>query len=145
MSVPKVDLWPVLRISQQWGKAKFWLCYILLLRYSPLQVYPAKSHKATGLPRSLKKLTKKLGDTQFAFHCNTTLQVFPLSLDKLLALSDRVQKFSIEINGTRICHGCDKQAASLNICAKCSLFWYCNRVSGYLNLFCSTKMLTLLQ
>ncbi len=73
---------------------------------------------------------------------DTTIQVFPLSLDKLLALSDRVQKFSMEINGTRMCHGCDKQAASLNKCDKCSLFWYCNRVSGHLRFFYSTKMLT---
>lgn len=55
------------------------------------------------------------------------IKVFPLSLDKLLALSDRVPKFSMEINGTRICHGCDKQAASLNKCATCSLFWHCSR------------------
>lgn len=56
-------------------------------------------------------------------------QIFPLSLNKLLALSDRVQKFSMEMNGTRTCHGCDRQAASLKKCAKCSLFWYCNGVS----------------
>lgn len=56
-------------------------------------------------------------------------QIFPVSLNKLLALSDRVQKFSKETNGTRTCHGCDRQVASLKKCAKCSLFWYCNRVS----------------
>ena len=56
-------------------------------------------------------------------------QIFPLSLNSLLALSDRVQHFSTEINGTRPCHGCHKQAASLMKCARCSLFWYCNGVS----------------
>ena len=56
-------------------------------------------------------------------------QIFPLSLNSLLALSDRIQHFSMEINGTRPCHGCDKQAASLMKCARCSLFWYCNGVS----------------
>ncbi|KAH8589593.1 hypothetical protein B0O99DRAFT_581321 [Bisporella sp. PMI_857] len=56
----------------------------------------------------------------------TNFKIFPLPLDSLLALSDRVQKFSVEMNGTRICHGCAKQAASLKKCAKCSLFWYCN-------------------
>jgi len=75
---------------------------------------------------------------------DSNIQVFPLSLDKLLALSDRVQKFSIDINGTRMCHGCDKQAATLHKCAKCSLFWYCNRVSGHSMLFYLTKMLTML-
>jgi hypothetical protein len=77
--------------------------------------------------------------TRMTHLSNTTLQIFPLSLDNLLKLSDRVQTFSIETNGTRICHGCNKRAASLNKCAKCSLFWYCNRVSGHLRLFCLRK------
>ncbi|TVY60112.1 SET domain-containing protein 5 [Fusarium oxysporum f. sp. cubense] len=58
----------------------------------------------------------------------TLFKIFPLSLDNLLALSDRVQRFSMEANGMRICHGCEKQATSLKRCAKCSLFWYCNGV-----------------
>ncbi|KIW21822.1 uncharacterized protein PV07_12754, partial [Cladophialophora immunda] len=56
----------------------------------------------------------------------TNIKIFPLSLNKSLALSDRVQKFSTETNGTRTCHGCERQAISLKKCAKCSLFWYCN-------------------
>ncbi|EUC40071.1 hypothetical protein COCMIDRAFT_109712 [Bipolaris oryzae ATCC 44560] len=56
-----------------------------------------------------------------------TIKIFPLSLDKLLALNDQVQQSSIEINGMRICHGCGKKAASLQRCSKCSSFWYCNR------------------
>ncbi|KAL5590192.1 hypothetical protein FOBRF1_013749 [Fusarium oxysporum] len=58
----------------------------------------------------------------------TFFKIFPLSLDNLLALSDQVQRFSMEANGMRICHGCEKQATSLKRCAKCSLFWYCNGV-----------------
>ncbi|EWZ79572.1 hypothetical protein FOWG_16354 [Fusarium oxysporum f. sp. lycopersici MN25] len=58
----------------------------------------------------------------------TFFKIFPLSLDNLLALSDRVQRFSMEANGMRLCHGCEKQATSLKRCAKCSLFWYCNGV-----------------
>ena len=50
-------------------------------------------------------------------------------MNKLLALSDRVQKFSTEANGTRLCHGCGKQASSLMKCGRCLLFWYCNGVS----------------
>ncbi|KAH6637398.1 hypothetical protein C7974DRAFT_140533 [Boeremia exigua] len=57
-----------------------------------------------------------------------TIKIFPLSLDKLLALNDQVQQFSAEIGGMRICHGCGKRAASLQRCSKCSSFWYCNRV-----------------
>ncbi|EXK24746.1 hypothetical protein FOMG_18549 [Fusarium oxysporum f. sp. melonis 26406] len=58
----------------------------------------------------------------------TFFKIFPLSLDSLLALSDRVQRFSMEANGMGLCHGCEKQATSLKRCAKCSLFWYCNGV-----------------
>ncbi|RDL41600.1 Uncharacterized protein BP5553_01579 [Venustampulla echinocandica] len=57
----------------------------------------------------------------------SNIKIFPLSLNKLLSLSDGVQKFSVEFNGTRTCHGCDKKAASLDKCGRCSLFWYCNK------------------
>jgi hypothetical protein len=46
----------------------------------------------------------------------------------LLALSDDVQKFSVEFAGLRTCHGCGKKAASLQKCSKCSFFWYCDKV-----------------
>ena len=55
-------------------------------------------------------------------------QIFPLSLHELLALNDQIQQFSIELDGTRMCHGCDKKAASLKRCSKCSSFWYCDSV-----------------
>ncbi|PMD33565.1 SET domain-containing protein [Hyaloscypha variabilis F] len=55
------------------------------------------------------------------------IKIFPLSLDKLLALNDQVHQFSTELDGMRMCHGCGKKAASLQRCAKCSSFWYCDR------------------
>ncbi|KUJ13426.1 uncharacterized protein LY89DRAFT_591828, partial [Mollisia scopiformis] len=64
--------------------------------------------------------------TQFMFLTTCPHQIFPLSLNSLLALSGRVQQFSTEMNGTRPCHGCGKRAASLMKCTRCSLFWYCN-------------------
>lgn len=59
---------------------------------------------------------------------NYYFQTFPLPLDELLALSDRVQMFSAETDGMITCHGCNKQLTFLMKCAKCSLFWYCNGV-----------------
>ncbi|PMD28000.1 hypothetical protein NA56DRAFT_560672 [Hyaloscypha hepaticicola] len=55
------------------------------------------------------------------------IKIFPLSLHKLLALNDRVQQFSTEFDGMRVCHGCGKKAASLLKCVKCSNFWYCDK------------------
>ncbi|KAF2807047.1 SET domain-containing protein [Mytilinidion resinicola] len=56
------------------------------------------------------------------------MKIFPLSLDRLQNLSENVQKFSTELDGVRICHGCGKKGTSLKQCGKCSSFWYCNRV-----------------
>ncbi|KAK2053463.1 hypothetical protein LY76DRAFT_274506 [Colletotrichum caudatum] len=55
------------------------------------------------------------------------IKIFPLSLNKMLALNDQIQQFSTEINGMRICHGCGEKAAFLQRCGKCLSFWYCNR------------------
>ncbi|CAF3542590.1 unnamed protein product [Fusarium graminearum] len=60
------------------------------------------------------------------FEKPTLLKIFPVALDDLLSLSDRVHKYSTVTNGMRTCHGCGKQGASLKKCAKCSMFWYCN-------------------
>lgn len=57
------------------------------------------------------------------------VQIFPVPLRNLLAINDLIQQFSIEIDGLRTCHGCSKKAASLQRCAKCGFFWYCDRVS----------------
>ncbi|KFY53223.1 hypothetical protein V496_07798 [Pseudogymnoascus sp. VKM F-4515 (FW-2607)] len=58
---------------------------------------------------------------------SSNIKIFPTSLGNLLALNDQVQNFSVEANGMRTCHGCGKPSATLKKCAKCSLFWYCNR------------------
>ncbi|KAI0551613.1 heterokaryon incompatibility protein-domain-containing protein [Xylaria curta] len=55
------------------------------------------------------------------------IKIFPLPLNKLLALSDQFQQFSTALGGIRTCHGCGKKAASLQRCGKCSSFWYCDR------------------
>ncbi|KAH8812463.1 hypothetical protein F5884DRAFT_310434 [Xylogone sp. PMI_703] len=55
-----------------------------------------------------------------------TIKIFPFSLHKMLELSDRIQKYSLETNGMRTCHGCNKRTVSLKKCAKCSFFWYCD-------------------
>ncbi|KAK6336449.1 hypothetical protein TWF696_002002 [Orbilia brochopaga] len=57
----------------------------------------------------------------------TSMKIFPVSLDKLLVLSDKIQKYAAEVNGVRTCQGCDRKAASLQRCARCGLFWYCNK------------------
>ena len=62
-------------------------------------------------------------------------QIFPISLHELLVLNDQVQKFSVELDGIRLCHGCGRKAASLKRCSKCSSFWYCDRVGSPLKIF----------
>jgi hypothetical protein len=61
-------------------------------------------------------------------HLLTNAQIFPISLQSLLSLSNEIQQFSIESNGLRTCHGCSKKSPSLQRCARCSLFWYCTKV-----------------
>ncbi|TVY73285.1 SET domain-containing protein [Lachnellula suecica] len=56
-----------------------------------------------------------------------TIKIFPLPLHELLRLSDRIQQFSMETGGIRMCHGCGKKSTTLKKCGKCCLFWYCNR------------------
>ncbi|KAI8623900.1 heterokaryon incompatibility protein-domain-containing protein [Xylariaceae sp. FL1651] len=67
------------------------------------------------------------GETGIRHEDPQLIKIFPLSLAKLLVLNDQVQRFSTQINGMRICHGCGKKAASLQRCGKCSSFWYCNK------------------
>ncbi|KAF4999572.1 hypothetical protein FGRMN_2320 [Fusarium graminum] len=59
------------------------------------------------------------------------LDVFPVSLDKLLLLSDKVQDYATVTKGLRTCHGCDEKSASLRECGKCGFFWYCNKTHGW--------------
>jgi hypothetical protein len=81
-------------------------------------------------PELLKvcRLISQIGIFSGVLTSSAITQVFPISLAKLLELSDRVQQFSSEEDGVRTCHGCSKKAASLNRCGKCALFWYCDNV-----------------
>ncbi|KAJ3455167.1 hypothetical protein MRS44_013767 [Fusarium solani] len=53
-------------------------------------------------------------------------QTFPMDLEELLLLSDKVQIYSSIVDGMRICYGCNKKSASLRSCTKCGFFFYCN-------------------
>ncbi|KAI1144792.1 heterokaryon incompatibility protein-domain-containing protein [Nemania diffusa] len=55
------------------------------------------------------------------------IQIFPLSLHKLLALSDQFQQFSSKPDGIRMCHACGKKGTTLQRCGKCLSFWYCDK------------------
>ncbi|KAJ4269774.1 hypothetical protein NW762_001442 [Fusarium torreyae] len=55
------------------------------------------------------------------------LKVFPVSLDNLMLLSDKMQVYAMLADGKRTCHGCNKDSASLMKCAKCDFFWYCDK------------------
>ncbi|KAK3348856.1 hypothetical protein B0T25DRAFT_230661 [Lasiosphaeria hispida] len=53
-------------------------------------------------------------------------KIIPVKLAELLALSDRVRKYSTQGSDTT-CHGCDERKASLRKCSRCSMFWYCGK------------------
>ncbi|RSL78741.1 hypothetical protein CEP51_007931 [Fusarium floridanum] len=56
------------------------------------------------------------------------VKIFQVSMGSLMALNARAQHFSIRhANGARTCHGCERKGTSLKACARCSLFWYCNK------------------
>ncbi|PFH60841.1 hypothetical protein XA68_10248 [Ophiocordyceps unilateralis] len=56
-----------------------------------------------------------------------TIKVFPVSMDGLMQLSDRLQKYATVDKDETTCHNCQRKAASLLRCAKCNLFSYCNK------------------
>ncbi|KAL2689401.1 hypothetical protein Neosp_003454 [[Neocosmospora] mangrovei] len=56
------------------------------------------------------------------------VKIFQVSMGSLMALNARVQQFSTRhIGGARTCHGCERKGTSFKACARCNLFWYCNR------------------
>ncbi|KAK0647079.1 hypothetical protein B0T16DRAFT_414663 [Cercophora newfieldiana] len=59
---------------------------------------------------------------------DTLVAIIPTKLSHLLALSDRVAKYSLEAT-EMTCHGCDELTSrtSLMKCSRCSMFWYCNK------------------
>ncbi|EXA01920.1 hypothetical protein NW765_003500 [Fusarium oxysporum] len=55
------------------------------------------------------------------------LKIFPISVDNMMQLSDRVQTHATLTDGMRTCHACSKKSAKLMKCAKCGFFWYCSQ------------------
>ncbi|KAK2485985.1 hypothetical protein H9L39_03965 [Fusarium oxysporum f. sp. albedinis] len=55
------------------------------------------------------------------------LKIFPISVDNMMQLSDRVQTHATLTDGMRTCHACSKKSAKLMKCAKCGFFWYCGQ------------------
>ncbi|KAM5371624.1 hypothetical protein ACJZ2D_007904 [Fusarium nematophilum] len=53
-------------------------------------------------------------------------KVFPISLDSLMTLSARVQQYSVQRDGMRKCHACERESAALKACTRCGFFYYCN-------------------
>ncbi|KAF5611427.1 mynd finger and set [Fusarium subglutinans] len=53
------------------------------------------------------------------------LKIFPISLDNMMKLSDKIQTHATLTNGMRTCHGCNEKSSKLLKCAKCDFFWYC--------------------
>ncbi|KAH9989419.1 hypothetical protein F4779DRAFT_610430 [Xylariaceae sp. FL0662B] len=58
-------------------------------------------------------------------------KIFPMKLDYLLQLSDKVQKYSTAVDRLRTCHGCEEKTKKLKMCAGCGFFWYCNKNCQY--------------
>ncbi|KAH7205909.1 hypothetical protein DER44DRAFT_317826 [Fusarium oxysporum] len=54
------------------------------------------------------------------------LKIFPISLDNMMQLIDRVETHATLTDGMRTCHACSK-SAKLMKCAKCGFFWYCSQ------------------
>ncbi|KAM7195155.1 hypothetical protein V8F33_006829 [Rhypophila sp. PSN 637] len=57
-------------------------------------------------------------------------QIIPMTLAELLALNDRVQKYSPRKGASETtCNGCDaqKQKTSMQMCGKCSMVCYCGK------------------
>ncbi|PVH91320.1 hypothetical protein DM02DRAFT_546061 [Periconia macrospinosa] len=57
----------------------------------------------------------------------SNVKIFEASMNTLLSLNDRIQQYSTTQKGLRTCQGCDRKASSLQKCARCGMFWYCNK------------------
>ena len=55
-------------------------------------------------------------------------QVIPFSLSELLNLSDKVQLQMAAPGEKKVCGACKKKSDSLLSCARCRLYWYCDKV-----------------
>jgi hypothetical protein len=63
------------------------------------------------------------------------MKIFPVSLNRLLELSDRIQQSSVDVEGIKACNGCGKKAALSQRCGGCTLFWYCDSVRSHESCF----------
>jgi hypothetical protein len=54
-----------------------------------------------------------------------------MSLKNMQELSGKLNKYvpESEAEEQKTCHGCDRKGTSLQSCASCKLFWYCDAVS----------------
>ncbi|KAF4439491.1 SET domain protein [Fusarium austroafricanum] len=55
------------------------------------------------------------------------LKIFPVSLDNLMLLNDKLKTHATITDEMRTCHGCNKKSANLMKCSKCGVFWYCSK------------------
>jgi hypothetical protein len=55
-------------------------------------------------------------------------QFFPCTLERLLALGDRILTTVSQSDGVRACHKCNKTASQR--CSGCHVTWYCGKVSA---------------
>ncbi|KAK4206033.1 hypothetical protein QBC37DRAFT_261454, partial [Rhypophila decipiens] len=68
------------------------------------------------------------GTTGVRVEVPITVQIIPMTMAELLALNDRVQKYSPQMgDGETTCHGCDAQKTSMQKCGRCSMFYYCDK------------------
>ncbi|RCI10379.1 hypothetical protein L249_4382 [Ophiocordyceps polyrhachis-furcata BCC 54312] len=56
-----------------------------------------------------------------------TVKVFPVSMDGLMQVNDRLQEYAAVKDGQRMCHNCERKATTMFRCGKCNLFYYCNK------------------
>ncbi|RDA95113.1 hypothetical protein CP533_2140 [Ophiocordyceps camponoti-saundersi (nom. inval.)] len=60
--------------------------------------------------------------------CLETIKMFPVSIDAMLQLNDRLQEFCIvKDDALHTCHNCQRKAIQMLRCGKCTLFYYCNK------------------
>ncbi|KAK4445231.1 SET domain-protein [Podospora aff. communis PSN243] len=68
------------------------------------------------------------GTTGIRLEKESFCKIVTAPLNELMALSDRVGRYSTWQAGGRTCHGCDeKKVVDLQKCAGCGMFWYCDK------------------
>ncbi|KAB5531354.1 hypothetical protein GE09DRAFT_973903 [Coniochaeta sp. 2T2.1] len=96
-------------------------------------LYAKRHHWKMGPLESiiLEQADKLKASPTASLLCPSTLtkyvQIFPVSLDALLTLSDEFKDLASLPEGTRMCHGCGKKGTSMQRCGRCLTFWYCSK------------------